>query len=118
MVIRNWCRGKRTSYDNDLEISDVAATNVPAKPLRNEGIRCIMLSHGSRSYPGIETAAGLSVAVAQQESPVQLALAGGRDSCRVYRGYMFLDSYAGCFLDGATPFGPDGGGVQGSRDVR
>ena len=61
MVIRDWCRGKRSSYDNDLEISGVAATNV----LRSEGTRCIKLSRGLRSYPGIETT---SVSVAQQES--------------------------------------------------
>ena len=44
-----------------------AATNVPVKPLRREGIRCKKLSRGSRSYPGIETipAAGLSAALAR-----------------------------------------------------
>ena len=51
-------------------IGGVAATNVPVKPLRREGIRCKKISRGSRSYPGIETipAAGLSTAVAPQES--------------------------------------------------
>ena len=58
-----------------------AATNVPVKPLRREGIRCKKLSRGSRSYPGIETtpAAGLSTAVARAGVVVRPASATGRD---------------------------------------
>ena len=66
-----------------------AATNVPVKPLRREGIRCRKLSRGSRSYPGIETipAAGLSTAVAQAEVVVRPASATGRDPCRLRPRY-------------------------------
>ena len=66
-----------------------AATNVPVKPLRREGIRCKKLSHGLRSCPGIETipAAGLSTADARAEVVVQRAPATGRDPCRVCRRY-------------------------------
>ena len=98
----------------------VAVTNAPAKPLRREGIRCMKLSRGLRSNPGIETisAAGLSVAVAQAGVSVQLALAGGRDSCRVYRWYTLLNFHARVFFLSVPNFaGLDGGGVQGSRDV-
>ena len=65
----------------------IAATNVPAKPLRREGIRCMKLSRGHRSYPGIETtsAAGLSTAVARVGVVVRTALAKGRDPCRIRR---------------------------------
>ena len=78
----------------------VDATNVPRKPLRREGIRCIKLSRGLRSNPGVETisAAGLSVAVAQAGDSVQLALAGGRDSCRVYQWYTLLNFHARVFF--------------------
>ena len=67
----------------------VAATNVPVKPLRREGIRCKKLSRGSRSYPGIETipAAGLSTAVARAGVVVRPASAAGRDPCRLRRRY-------------------------------
>ena len=66
-----------------------AATNVPVKPLRREGIRCKKLSRGSRSYPGIETipAAGLSTAVARAGVAVRPASATGRDPCRLRRRY-------------------------------
>ena len=66
-----------------------AATNVPVKPLRREGIRCKKLSRGSRSYPGIETipAAGLSTTVARAGVVVRPASANGRDPCRLRRRY-------------------------------
>ena len=65
------------------------ATNVPVKPLRREGIRCQKVSHGSRSYPGIETipAAGLSTDVARAGVVVRPAPASGRDPCRLRRRY-------------------------------
>ena len=71
------------------KISGDAATNVPVKPLRREGIRCKKLSRGSRSYPGIETipAAGLSTAVARAGVAVRTASATGRDPCRLRRRY-------------------------------
>ena len=55
----------------------IAATYVPAKPLRRERIRCMKLSRGLRSYPGIETTsdAGLSTAVARAGVVVRPALA-------------------------------------------
>ena len=64
-----------------------AATNVPVKPLRREGIRCMKLSRGLRSYPNIKTtsAAGLSTAVARAGVVVRPALAKGRDPCRMRR---------------------------------
>ena len=90
MLIPDWWRGKRSSFDNDLEIIGVAATNVPAKPLRSEGIRSILaLRRFSCRTFSCRRSAGVSV---------QLALAGGRDSCRVYRGFMFLNSCARRFL--------------------
>ena len=66
-----------------------AATNVPVKPLRREGIRCKKLSRGSRSYPGIETipAAGLSTTVARAGVVVRPASANGRDPCRLRPRY-------------------------------
>ena len=66
-----------------------AATKVPVKPLRREGIRCKKLSHGLRSCPVIETipAAGLSTAVARAGVVVRPASATGRDPCRVRRQY-------------------------------
>merc|ERR1712136_343586 len=66
-----------------------AATNVPVKPLRREGIRCKKFSRGSRSYPGIETipAAELSTAVARAGVAVRPASATGRDPCRLRRRY-------------------------------
>ena len=66
-----------------------AATNVPVKPLRREGIRCKKLSRGSRSYPGIEaiSGAGLSTAVARAGVVVRPASANGRDHCRLRRRY-------------------------------
>ena len=63
----------------------IAVTNVPVKPLRGEGIRCMKLSRGLRSNPGTETipATGLSTAVAQAGVSIRPASGKGRDPRRL-----------------------------------
>ena len=51
----------------------IAATNIPVKPQRKGGIRCMTLSRGLRSNPGIET---IPAAVAQAGVSVRPAADG------------------------------------------
>ena len=82
----------------------VAATNVPARPLRREGIRCMKLSRGLRSYPGIGTVQlqdfqlpSLSRSLSSTGLGRRTRLVQSPSRRRV------LNSYARCFLDGAKP---------------